>query len=235
MPVFRLSQELGFPPPHYADPDGLLAVGGDLSPKRLLLAYRQGIFPWYSQDTPPLWWSPDPRLVLFPNEFKVSKSLQRVLKKDLFKVTLDRAFLEVIRRCAAVRREHGGGTWIVPEMVHAYHLLHRLGYAHSVESWQGGELVGGLYGVAMGRIFFGESMFTEKTDASKVALVRLVQLLRRWDFALIDCQVTTAHLKSFGAREIPRRDFLDRLAGAVREPTRCGSWSDVWETHPRFQ
>jgi leucyl/phenylalanyl-tRNA--protein transferase len=236
MPVFRLTQELIFPPPHYADPDGLLAVGGDLSPERLLLAYRQGIFPWYSEETPPLWWSPNPRLVLFPNEFKVSKSLQRVLKKNLFEVTLDRAFLEVIRHCAAARREHGEGTWIVPEMADAYHLLHRLGYAHSVESWQEGELVGGLYGVAMGRIFFGESMFTGKTDASKVALVRLVQLLRQWDFELIDCQVTTAHLKSFGAREISRKEFLDRLlAGTVPEPDRCGSWSEVLETFPAFQ
>ncbi len=175
MPVFRLTHKLIFPPAHYADPDGLLAVGGDLSPERLLLAYQQGIFPWYSANTPILWWSPDPRLVLFPDELKVSKSLQRVLKKGVFKVTVDRAFLDVIKHCAAVKREYGEGTWIVPEMVEAYHLLHQFGFAHSVESWQEGQLVGGLYGVALGRVFFGESMFTEKSDASKVALVHLVQ------------------------------------------------------------
>jgi leucyl/phenylalanyl-tRNA---protein transferase len=235
MTVFRLTHELIFPPPHYADPDGLLAVGGDLSPKRLLLAYRQGIFPWYSEKTPPLWWSTDPRLVLFPNEFKVSKSLQRVLKKNLFRVTMDQAFPEVIRRCAAARRREGAGTWIVPDMVAAYHRLHQLGYAHSVESWQEGELAGGLYGVALGRVFFGESMFTEKTDASKVALVRLVQLLQQRDFELIDCQVTTAHLKRFGAREISRREFLEHLAGTIREPDTCGSWSGFLETLPDCQ
>ncbi len=232
MPVFRLTHKLIFPPAHHADPDGLLAVGGDLSPERLLLAYQQGIFPWYSANMPILWWSPDPRLVLFPDELKVSKSLHRALKKGVFKVTADRAFLEVIRHCAAVKREYGEGTWIVPEMVEAYHSLHRLGYAHSVESWQEGELVGGLYGVAMGHVFFGESMFTEKTDASKVALVHLVRLLRQWHFELIDCQVTTAHLKSFGAREISRQDFFERLAAATAEPDRRGSWSGFFEDPP---
>jgi leucyl/phenylalanyl-tRNA---protein transferase len=235
MPVFRLTQKLVFPPSHYAEPDGLLAVGGDLSPERLLLAYRQGIFPWYSAPTAILWWSPDPRLVLFPGELKISKSLQRVLRKNLFKVTMDQAFSEVIRGCAAGRRKEREGTWIVPDMVAAYDRLHRLGYAHSVESWQEGELAGGLYGVAMGRAFFGESMFAEKTDASKVALVRLVQLLRLWGFEVIDCQVTTAHLKSFGAREISRTEFLERLAGATRGPNRCGSWAGFLKTFPAFQ
>jgi leucyl/phenylalanyl-tRNA--protein transferase len=230
MPVFHLTQRLVFPPPHHSDPDGLLAIGGDLSPERLLLAYRQGIFPWYSAETPPLWWSPDPRLVLFLNDLKVSKSLQRVLKKNFFKVTLDRAFLEVIQGCAEVRRRCGQGTWILPEMIEAYHLLHRLGYAHSVESWLDGTLVGGLYGVAIGRVFFGESMFTRKTDASKVALVRLVQLLRYWGFELIDCQVSTSHLQSLGAREIPRDEFLNHLAGAIHEGTHCGSWSGAFDT-----
>lgn len=234
MPVFRLTQKFVFPPPHYADPDGLLAVGGDLSPERLLLAYQQGIFPWYSAETPPLWWSPDPRLVLFLNELKVSKSLQRVLRKDFFKVTLDQSFLEVIQGCAAVRRRSGESTWILPEMVEAYHLLHQLGYVHSVESWREGELVGGLYGVAIGRVFFGESMFARKTDASKVALVRLVQLLRHWGFELIDCQVSTAHLQSLGAREIPRKEFLNHLAGATREATHRGSWSGFLEALPDF-
>ncbi len=232
MPVFRLTQKLVFPPSHYAEPDGLLAVGGDLSPERLLLAYQQGIFPWYSEDTPPLWWSPDPRLVLFPEELRISKSLQRVMKKNTFKVTMDKEFLEVIRRCATVRRKDGKGTWIVPEMIDAYYLLHQIGYAHSVESWHEGELVGGLYGVVMGRVFFGESMFAQKTDASKVAFVRLVQLLREWAFALIDCQVTTMHLKRFGAREIRRQEFLSRLATATQETTNRGSWTHLLDALP---
>lgn len=227
MPVFRLTQKLIFPPAHYADPDGLLAVGGDLSPERLLLAYRQGIFPWYSHRTPPLWWSPDPRLVLFLEELKISTSLQRVIRKNCFRVSLDEAFLEVIQRCAAVKRKEGEGTWIVPEMVEAYHHLHRLGYAHSVESWQDGKLVGGLYGVVLGRVFFGESMFTETTDASKVAFVQLVQKLKQWRFALIDCQVPTAHLKRFGAREIPRKDFLGLLSAALEEAEPRHPWSHV--------
>ena len=234
MPVYRLTHQIIFPPSEYADPDGLLAVGGDLSAERLLLAYQQGIFPWYSANTPILWWSPDPRLVLFPDEMKVSKSLQRVLKRNLFKVTMDRAFREVIQRCAGVKRDSGEGTWIVPEMVEAYHRLNRLGYAHSVESWHEGKLVGGLYGVAMGRVFFGESMFTEKTDASKVALVLLVQLLQHWDFELIDCQVTTAHLKRFGAREIPRKEFLKHLDPATLETDRLGTWSEIFETLAGF-
>jgi leucyl/phenylalanyl-tRNA---protein transferase len=235
MPVFRLTHKLAFPPVDYADPDGLLAVGGDLSPERLLLAYGQGIFPWYSAATPPLWWSPDPRLVLFPEELKMSKSLRRVLNKDLFKVTLDQAFLKVIEGCAAVRRREGEGTWILPEMVEAYYRLHQLGYAHSVESWQEGELVGGLYGVAIGRVFFGESMFAQKTDASKVAFVRLVQMLRLREFVLIDCQVSTTHLKSLGAREIPREEFLNYLADAAQYPAHRGSWSGLSETLPELK
>jgi len=215
MPVFRLTDALNFPPISLAEPDGLLAVGGDLSPERLLLAYRLGIFPWYSEHTPILWWSPDPRLVLFPGELKVSKSLLRVIGKSVFTVTFDRAFAEVVKRCAEVRRKRGEGTWIVPEMVDAYLRLHGLGYAHSVESWHQGELVGGLYGVILGKIFYGESMFTQKTDASKVAFVHLVERLRRLDFHLIDCQVATGHLIRFGAREIPRHEFLRILAGAL--------------------
>jgi len=227
MPVFRLTDKLVFPPVHYADPDGLLAVGGDLSPERLLLAYQQGIFPWYSQHTPPLWWSPDPRLALFPDELKVSTSLQRVIKKKRFRVTMDEAFLEVIQRCAAAKRREGEGTWIVPEMVEAYHRLHQLGFGHSGESWEGGELGGGLYGVVLGRVFFGESMFALRSDASKVAFVHLVQLLKQWRFALIDCQEPTAHLKRFGAREIPRNDFLRLLSGALAEADPRHPWSQV--------
>jgi len=224
MPVFRLTEELVFPPTYLAERDGLLAVGGDLSAERLLLAYRAGIFPWYTEKTPILWWSPDPRLVLFPAELKISNSLRRILKKSVFAVTFDRAFLEVIRGCGDARRAADDGTWIVPEMVEAYHRLHRLGYAHSVESWYAGELVGGLYGVALGRVFYGESMFTRKSDASKVALVHLVDFLRRHGFDLIDCQVTTAHLQSMGAREIPRRKFLQLLAASIGGTMHGESW-----------
>lgn len=220
MPVFQLSKVLRFPPCELADPNGLLAVGGDLTPERLLLAYRQGIFPWYSNDTPILWWSPDPRLVLFPSELKISHSLRRVIRKNPFRVTFNRAFGEVIRSCAEVRRREGEGTWITEEMIDAYCLLHRLGFAHSVESWHQGELVGGLYGVAIGRVFFGESMFTRKTDASKVAFVHLVRVLQRKGCEVIDCQVSTNHLKSFGAREIPRDLFLHYLKGASLNPAK---------------
>lgn len=225
MPVFRLTRAISFPPCRFAEPDGLLAVGGDLSSERLLNAYRLGIFPWYSEDTPILWWSPDPRLVLFPDELKIARSLKRVLKKNPFHVTLDHAFREVMERCATVRRKLGEGTWIMPEMIEAYCRLHELGYAHSVESWFEGELVAGLYGIALGRIFFGESMFTQKTDGSKVGFVRLVQLLGRWGFELIDCQVTTSHLQSLGAREIARSEFLERLARALDDRSHRGSWA----------
>jgi leucyl/phenylalanyl-tRNA--protein transferase len=217
MPVFRLTPSLVFPPCHYAEPDGLLAIGGDLTPERLILAYRSGIFPWYSEETPILWWSPNPRLVLFPRELKVSKSLQRVLTKNVYRVTLDKEFGQVIRNCAMAPRKYGDGTWIVPEIVESYSELYRLGYAHSVESWYEGELVGGLYGVAIGRAFFGESMFTRMTDASKVAFVHLVTLLKLWGYDLIDCQVSTTHLRRFGARDVTRSEFLARLASVVDE------------------
>lgn len=227
MPIFRLTESLVFPSPHYAEPDGLLAIGGDLSPQRLLEAYALGIFPWYSDYTPILWWSPHPRLVLFPDEFRVSASLRRVVKRKTFTVTVDRCFREVMRECARVPRSYGEGTWITEEMLEAYCRLHRLGYAHSVESWQAGELVGGLYGVALGRAFFGESMFMRKTDASKVALVYLVNLLRRFGFEFVDCQVTTAHLQRFGAREVAREDFLGILSEAVAKAGLPGSWASM--------
>jgi leucyl/phenylalanyl-tRNA--protein transferase len=223
MTVFRLSRALRFPPVDYADPDGLLAVGGDLSPERMLLAYRSGIFPWYSPDTPILWWSPDPRMVLFPRELKVSKSLRRVLKKRCFEVTFDREFPRVMEECANVREEMGEGTWILPEMIEAYCLLHEMGYAHSVESWCEGKLAGGLYGVALGGAFFGESMFMRKTDASKVAFVHLVRFLQNHGCDLIDCQMTTSHLQRFGAREVSRKEFLDRLERAVEKDFLLGS------------
>lgn len=215
MPVFRLTDALLFPDPAYAEPDGLLAVGGDLSAERLLLAYRLGIFPWYSNGTPILWWSPNPRMVLLPADLRISNSLRRVLRKGRFRVTTDRAFTSVIRECGNVRREKGQDTWLTPEMIEAYCRLHQLGFAHSVETWREDRLVGGLYGIAIGRVYFGESMFTRETDASKVALVKLVQYLQPRGFELIDCQVATRHLQRFGAREIPRQGFLDRLHSAL--------------------
>ena len=224
MPIYRLVDELVFPPPEYADPSGLLAVGGDLSSERLLEAYRVGIFPWYSADQPILWWSPDPRLVLELSEFKVSRSLHKTLNKKIFQVTFDRAFEEVICACASVHREGQSGTWITSEMQEAYINLHGLGFAHSVESWFEGELAGGLYGVSLGKAFFGESMFHRKTDASKVALVTLVEKLKSWNFHFIDSQMTTEHMTRLGAREVPRRIFLKRLHSALRHPTKRGKW-----------
>jgi leucyl/phenylalanyl-tRNA--protein transferase len=224
MPIFRLVDEPVFPPPDYADPSGLLAVGGDLSKERLLEAYRVGIFPWYSDDQPILWWSPDPRLILDLKDFKISRSLRKTLKKGVFEVTFDHAFKEVIQACAVVPREAQNGTWITPEMQEAYINLHGLGYAHSVETWFGGKLAGGLYGVSLGKCFFGESMFHLKTDASKVALATLVEKLKSWDFHFIDSQMTTEHMVRLGAKELPRRIFLKRLQSALRHPTRRGRW-----------
>jgi leucyl/phenylalanyl-tRNA--protein transferase len=224
MPIFRLVDEPVFPPPDYADPSGLLAVGGDLSKERLLEAYRLGIFPWYSDDQPILWWSPDPRLVLDLKDFKISRSLRKTLKKGVFEVTFDHAFEEVIQACAVAPRAAQNGTWITEEMQEAYINLHGLGYAHSVESWFGGKLAGGLYGVSLGKSFFGESMFHLKTDASKVALATLVEKLKSWDFHFIDSQMTTEHMVRLGAKELPRRIFLKRLQSALRHPTRRGRW-----------
>lgn len=205
-----------FPDPSFAleEPNGLLAVGGDLSPARLLNAYRQGIFPWYSEGEPILWWSPDPRTVLFPAQLKVSRSLRKSLRHKPFRVTLDTAFAQVIEACSASRRNKGGGesgTWITEAIKGGYATLHRIGLAHSVECWEGEELVGGLYGVSMGKVFYGESMFSRRSEASKVAFATLVRQLEAWGFALIDCQVYSDHLASLGAIEIPRDDFLDLL------------------------
>jgi leucyl/phenylalanyl-tRNA--protein transferase len=225
MPVFALSEEIRFPPPRFATAEGLLAVGGDLSVKRLLLAYASGIFPWYSKGEPILWWSPDPRLVLYPAEFRAQRSLARVIRRGDFKVTIDQAFRQVIENCAGVRRESGEGTWIVSEMIAAYCRLHRAGFAHSVEAWQGGRLAGGLYGVSLGRCFFGESMFSLASNASKVALAVLVDHLKTMKCALIDCQITTGHLQRLGAREIPRARYLKELVGFLEAPTRLGPWT----------
>jgi leucyl/phenylalanyl-tRNA---protein transferase len=224
MPIFRLVEDMVFPPPDYADPSGLLAVGGDLSSERLLEAYRVGIFPWYSDDQPILWWSPDPRFMLELDEFKISRSLQKTLRRKIFQVTFDRVFEEVIAACSVVPREGQRGTWITQEMRDAYLELHGLGYAHSVESWLGGKLVGGLYGVSLGKAFFGESMFHHKTDASKVALATLVEKLKSWGFHFVDSQMTTEHMMSLGAKEVPRRIFLKRLQSALRHSTRRGKW-----------
>lgn len=225
MPVFQLSRRLAFPSPHLADEDGLLAVGGDLQEQRLLLAYSLGIFPWYLEGYPILWWSPDPRLVLFPHDLHVSKSLGQVIRKGTYRVTTDTAFEEVIRHCASSPRRGEKGTWITREMEKAYIRLHRSGYAHSFESWHEGRLAGGLYGIALGGVFFGESMFTTRTDASKVAFVTCVETLRLSDFSIIDCQMRTGHLMKFGAREISRAEFLRLLSDALRRPTRRGHWS----------
>ena len=224
MPVFLLSDTIEFPSPHLASEDGLLAVGGDLSQKRLLLAYHMGIFPWFSNNEPILWWSPDPRFVLYPHEIKVSKTLKKVIKKDMFSVTMDLAFNEVINQCAQVRLGKNQGTWIVKDMIDAYCNLHESGFAHSVEVWLQGDLVGGLYGVSLGKCFFGESMFTLVSNASNVGLVKLVEHLKELSFDLIDCQVPTEHLIRFGARQIPRMRFLNQLEKSLKAPTRKGKW-----------
>jgi len=226
MPIYRLIDELVFPSPDHAEPDGLLAVGGDLSSKRLLLAYQLGIFPWYSEGQPILWWSPDPRLILEPEQFHASRRLLQTLKKGLFKVTFDQAFVPVIQACATIPREGQDGTWITSEMQKAYIHLHRLGFAHSAECWLKRELVGGIYGISLGRCFFGESMFSYESDASKVALAALASQLKAWHFDMLDAQVTTQHLISLGAKEMPRCTFLKRLEKALSFPTRKGKWDN---------
>ncbi len=218
------ANDLKFPPVESSSPEGLLAVGGDLRPERLLEAYRHGIFPWYSRGQPILWWSPDPRTVLLPAKLKLTRSLRKTLRHDGFRVSFDEAFGEVMRACAGPRGKSPSGTWITPEMLAAYTRLHALGHAHSVEAWDGEELAGGLYGVALGAAFFGESMFSRATDASKVAFAHLVRQLETWGYVLIDCQVASAHLFSLGAEEIPRADFMARLAAALGQPGRSAPW-----------
>jgi leucyl/phenylalanyl-tRNA--protein transferase len=233
VPIFRLPRAaMAFPDPDQAEPDGLLAVGGDLSPERLVAAYAAGIFPWFNDDAPLLWWSPDPRLVLEPGWLHVPRSLERALRRGRFRITADRAFEQVIRRCAEARRPGQSGTWITTAMVDAYERLHRLGFAHSFEAWEDGVLAGGLYGVSLGGAFFGESMFADRTDASKAAFVRSVEWLATRGVGLVDCQVHTEHLARFGAKEIPRRDFLERLAVALERPTLRGTWELDGEAAP---
>jgi leucyl/phenylalanyl-tRNA--protein transferase len=225
MPIYRLGKEARFPPPEFADATGIVAVGGDLSSQRLLEAYRVGIFPWYSDDQPILWWSPDPRFVLELDRFHVSRSLRRTLRRERFAVTSDSAFEAVVTACASAARKGQDGTWITGEMRSAYIALHRLGYAHSVESWSNGELVGGIYGVSLGAAFFAESMFHLQPDASKVALATLVDRLNSWRFDFLDAQMASDHMIRLGARDIPRRVFLKRLERALQRPTRRGKWS----------
>lgn len=225
MPVFRLTEHILFPHPELAEDSGLLAVGGDLSAERLITAYRQGIFPWYAQGDPLLWWFTSPRLVLFPAELKVSKRLARFSRNSDLTVTRDRAFARVIRMCADIRSDTRRETWISREMQAAYIRLHSLGYAHSIECWQDGELAGGLYGIALDRVFFGESMFSTVSNASKIAFIHLVDHLRTGGFQLIDCQMTTQHLVRFGAREISGRQFSALLQKYIKTTHPDGTWT----------
>ena len=226
--MVRLSRnphDLSFPSVQHATPEGLLAIGGDLQPARLLEAYRHGIFPWYNEGQPILWWSPDPRTVLFPDQLHISRSLKRSLRPGYFRVTFDQCFETIMRHCAGPRPQYPeGGTWITPAMVEAYTALHLEGFAHSVETWKGDQLVGGLYGVAIGCAFFAESMFTKMDDASKVALVSLVRHLRTWNFRIIDCQQSSPHVLRLGAQEIPRSAYIEHVAKAVTMAGRPGRW-----------
>ena len=214
-----------------AEPNGLLAIGGDLSPERLLSAYRQGIFPWFNPGEHILWWSPDPRSVMHPDGMKISRSLRKTINKKPFTLTTDLVFEEVVSACQAPRSKQKG-TWITPEMKQAYSVLHQLGHAHSVECWKDNELVGGLYGIAIGRVFFGESMFSQIKDASKVALAYLTDKLREWDYELIDCQVQSEHLTQLGAIDIPREEFCNLLGSLVAQQAASNAWKAKWTADP---
>lgn len=225
MAVYALDQEAVFPHPELADDEGLLAVGGQLSIAWLLAAYEQGIFPWFDESNPILWWSPNPRLLLYPNEFKLRKSLKRIIKQNRFTIRFDHRFREVIEECSKAPRGDDEGTWITAEMLEAYVDLHEYGAAHSLEVYEHNDLVGGLYGVSLGKAFFGESMFFKKRDASKVALYYLCQELSTWGFHFIDAQVETDHLLRLGAKKIPRKEFLSKLDEALKHPTCLGKWT----------
>ena len=227
MPIFWLDEEdLLFPHPSLADPNGVLALGGDLRPERLLLAYQHGIFPWFNPGEEIIWWSPDPRFVLFPVDLKVSKSMRPYFNQQKFRVTYDQSFAEVMKACQTVDRLAQGqaGTWITGSMLEAYIKLHELGFAHSVEVWEGDELVGGLYGVALGKVFFGESMFTRRSNASKFGFISMVRHLSEKGYNLIDCQQQTKHLKSLGAKSISRATFLEYLTQNRADESLKGSW-----------
>ncbi|MCF6246775.1 MAG: leucyl/phenylalanyl-tRNA--protein transferase [Desulfobacula sp.] len=231
MPLFRLSKRLDFPPAWLARSDGLLCIGGDLCSKRLILAYQNGIFPWFSNEEPILWWSPDPRLVLFPDDIHVSKSLKKKIRSNQFNITIDNAFEQTIMSCAHPREKGQDGTWLVEEMIDGYLNLHDKGHAHSIETWKDGKLVGGLYGVCLGGSFFGESMFSFDADTSKLALVALAKLLGHHGFDLIDCQVTTSHLLSMGATQIPRNHFLNIITPSVKKKYT----KNIWDTDLRLE
>jgi leucyl/phenylalanyl-tRNA--protein transferase len=224
MPVYRLPPQFVFPPADHAEPNGLLAVGGDLSPGRVWRAYQHGIFPWFSEGQPILWWSPDPRMVLRVDALRVQRSLRKRIRQQPYRITMDRAFADVIAACATAPREGQEGTWITEEMMATYNELHRRGVAHSVEAWDGEQLVGGLYGIAVGRIFCGESMFARASDASKIAFTYLVRQLEAWSCPLVDCQMHTPHLARFGAVEIPRAEFMRQLVAHGPVPMRIGPW-----------
>ncbi|MEN8904324.1 MAG: leucyl/phenylalanyl-tRNA--protein transferase [Clostridiales bacterium] len=221
MPIFRLTEELVFPHPSLAEDEGVLAVGGDLSVDRLLLAYKNGIFPWYSDNQPIIWWSPDPRFVLFPKKIKISKSMKKVIRKNIFKITYDNCFSEVINKCMELRID---STWITDEMLIAYINLHKMGFAHSVEVWKNNKLVGGLYGVSIGKCFFGESMFSTESNSSKYALIHMAKKLDERDFLIIDCQQETEHLRTLGSESIPREAFLN----IIKEGTNASSFASNW-------
>ena len=222
--MYLLGEELVFPPPEEASPEGLVAIGGDVSPERLLLAYTLGIFPWPSGSLPLLWFSPDPRAILTPKVFHIPRSLARAARRTRLEFRADTAFADVITACAATTRPCQDGTWITDELRAGYERLHALGYAHSIEAYDGNRLVGGLYGVSLGGVFFGESMFTRESDASKLAFLTLMAHLDQWGIHLVDCQVMTEHLARFGSVEWPRAQFLTELRGIVTRPTRMGPW-----------
>ncbi|MEM6804484.1 MAG: leucyl/phenylalanyl-tRNA--protein transferase [Bacteroidota bacterium] len=227
MPIFALNEDIFFPPPYLANPDGILAVGGDLQKERLILAYEMGIFPWFSPGEPIIWWSPDPRFIMYPDDLYVSKSMRPYLNGKRFRISYDQAFAAVMSECQKIPRKGQDGTWITEEMITAYTSLYEMGLAHSVEVWQGEDLVGGLYGVSMGKAFFGESMFSKQSNASKTAFISLVRKLKAKGFDLIDCQVHTPHLESLGAQEIPRELFLEQLSHSLKTESLQGNWSEL--------
>lgn len=230
MPLFELNRQFIFPSPELATDSGLLAIGGGLEPERILKAYKTGIFPWFNPGEIPQWWSPDPRFVLFPEALKVSKSMKQVLKKKTFRITFDQDFLGVIKGCQEIFRPGQFGTWISDEMVEAYHVLHKQGFIHSVEVWESNKLVGGLYGGAIGNCFFGESMFSKVSNASKAGFITMVKNLQKHNFEIIDCQIHTDHLESLGAEMISRKSFLKIVENNQDAPLKKQSWNDVFQT-----
>lgn len=226
MQIPQLTKEIKFPPPHLATEEGLLAIGGDLRVERIMAAYHQGVFPWYSDETPIMWWNPDPRFVLYPSRLKISKSMKQVLRQNRFKITFDTAFREVMESCQKSPRSDQDGTWITNELIDAFEKIHELGAAHSVEVWQDGELVGGLYGLSIGRVYFGESMFTRVSNASKAGFITLVQEMSKRGIEMIDCQVYTSHLESLGAESISRDQFLGQLEVLLDFESNMGKWTN---------